>query len=813
MLQTASQRLPVPVNLYVAAVGMAGAAVALATFGAGIPHLSGRFFLYLIIAVASSRMKVVLPGIDGNMSVTYVFTLLALLELGCPQAMLLAMIATIVQSFWGAKRRPRPVQLIFNTACMALTVRLAWVIFSQPWFLGLPEGEAVRLSLAGAGYFCTNTLCVSIVVALSEKRTIQATWRGCYLWSFAYYLVGVSLAEMMHMSIEHLGWRFAVALVPLLYAIYHSFKAYLGKLEQEKEHNAQMAALHLRTIEALAMAIEAKDECTQEHLRRVQVYSENIARRMNLPETDLQALRAASILHDIGKLAVPDYIISKPGKLTPEEFDKMKIHTVVGSAILEQVGFPHAAPAIVRAHHERWDGGGYPDGLKGEEIPIGARILSAVDCFDALSSDRQYRQALPLAVAMEQVASLAGSSFDPQVIEVLKRHYVEFETLTTKTPLRQNAVAKDRLVSRGGAPDAGFQNECPAQQLAAEGFVSPIASARQEVQAILELTHELSGVKRLDQAMSVVEDRLKRLISFDCIAVYVRDGDMVKTEYASGRGSRALASLEIPLGQGLSGWVVENGTPILNGNPAVERANVHDAGKLAFLKSALSVPLSAGGLSGALTLYHAAEDAYNKEHLRVLLEVSGNIARAIEGWLRFQQTQQKATTDELTGLPNARALFRHIQNELVRAEGAHARVAVLVGDLDGFKEVNDRLGHLAGNELLRRVGSILQTTCRAADYVARLGGDEFVMIFAGASPAELDHRIGEIDRMIRATSAEVCEQRTVGMSIGCACFPEDGSDAEALLAQADRDMYRVKRERQSSRERVVELPLAISQVA
>src|SRR5205807_5432358 len=128
---------------------------------------------------------------------------------------------------------------------------------------------------------------------------------------------------------------------------------------------------------------------------------------------EIKALQAASILHDIGKLAVPDYIISKPGKLTPEEFEKMKVHTIVGSAILEQVAFPYSVAPIVRSHHEKWDGSGYPDGLKEEQIPIGARILSAVDCLDALASYRQYRRALPLDEAMEHVVSLAGRSFDP----------------------------------------------------------------------------------------------------------------------------------------------------------------------------------------------------------------------------------------------------------------------------------------------------------------------------------------------------------------------------------------------------------------
>ncbi len=813
MEQRQTKELPVSAKTYIALVVLASSIGIWATFRGWNPGLNGRFLLYLFIAALSSGMKIALPGIDGNLSVNYIFTLLALLELDRPQALLLALISAFVQTFWNRKRRPKPVQLVFNLACIGLTVLLAAGIFQRPWFSSLPEGEALRLAIAGTGYFLMNTLCVAIVIGLSERRMVLGVWKSCYMWSFPYYLVGVSLAEMVHTSIERLGWRFTIALVPLLYVMYRSFKLYLGKLEQERSHNTDMAALHLRTIEALAMAIDAKDECTQEHLRRVQVYSVSIARKMNLPEEEIQALQAAAILHDIGKLAVPDYIISKPGKLTPEEFDKMKTHTTVGAAILEQVGFPYPVTPIVRSHHERWDGSGYPDGLKGEQIPIGARILSAVDCLDALSSDRQYRQAKPLDEAMKHIASLSGRSFDPQVVEVLKRHYKEFEGYTSQAPLRQALLSKDLSVARGDAPDAGFQTDRPRSMAVKEAFMASIFSARQEVQAILELTEELSGTLRGDETLALVAARLKQLLPFDCLAVYIRDEGMLRTRYVHGEGSQGLASLEIPIGQGLSGWVVENNTPIVNGNPAVERGHWHDTGLLSGFGSALSVPLSAKNLSGALTLYLTEEDGYSKDHLRIMLAISGKIASAIELSLRLEQAQTQAQTDELTGLPNARSLCLRLEDEIAAAKATHRRMAVLVSDLDGFKSVNDNFGHLAGNELLKRVARVLQANCRASDYVGRLGGDEFVMIFTGVAAAELERRTAEIDNMVRRESFEVCGDERVGISIGRAFFPEDGSDAEALLSHADSDMYRTKRENKTGRKNVRPAPLAIVQVA
>ena len=282
---------------------------------------------------------------------------------------------------------------------------------------------------------------------------------------------------------------------------------------------------------------------------------------MKLPQHELEALRAAALLHDIGKLAVPEHIISKPGKLTPEEFEKMKIHPVVGAEILERVEFPYPVVPIVRSHHEKWDGSGYPDGLKGEEIPIGARILSAVDCLDALASDRQYRRALPLDQAMEEVAKLSGKSFDPEVVTILKQRYVELERKATSQNKPMARLSTDVKMERGDAPDAGFEVSEPAIDRTGKeyDFLDSIGAARQEVQLLFEFTQDLGSSLSLDETLSVVATRLKRLVPYDAIAVYVcREGRLVP-EYVNGESFRFLSSLQIPIGQGLSGWVAQTG--------------------------------------------------------------------------------------------------------------------------------------------------------------------------------------------------------------------------------------------------------------
>ena len=271
-------------------------------------------------------------------------------------------------------------------------------------------------------------------------------------------------------------WEFPIICLPLVYLVHRSNRTHLAQMERERTHMQAMNGLHLRTIEALALAIDAKDHTTHDHLQRVQLYAVEIGKDLGLSEQELDALTAAAVLHDIGKLAVPESIISKPGKLTRSEFEKMKIHPVVGAEILERVEFPYPVVPIVRSHHEKWDGSGYPYGLRGEEIPIGARILAVVDCLDALASDRQYRRALPLDEAMARVVSEAGTAFDPKVVNAFQARYQELEARarTNEAPAAA-PLSVDIKITHGSAPAAGFRSRSARRRFRAQasGGASP----------------------------------------------------------------------------------------------------------------------------------------------------------------------------------------------------------------------------------------------------------------------------------------------------------------------------------------------------
>jgi diguanylate cyclase (GGDEF)-like protein/putative nucleotidyltransferase with HDIG domain len=754
-----------------------------------------QFLCYLLVALLASGMKITLPGIDGTMSVNFLFILLGVMELSYLETLVLGAAAVIVQCYWKPVKRLRPVQVVFNLSQLTVATTVAYGVYQSAVGGVLRERQPLALMLAAIAYFVFNTVAMSLVISLTEQKKPQKVWKDCYFWSFPYYLVGAGIAEVVRVLNKYSGWQTALLIMPAVYIIYRSYRLYLGKLETEKKHVEAMAGLHLRTIESLALAIEAKDHTTHEHLQRVRVYAMELANDLGLSHDETEALRAASVLHDIGKLAVPEHIISKPGKLTKEEFDKMKIHPVVGAEILEQVQFPYPVVPIVRSHHEKWDGSGYPDGLKGEQIPIGARILSAVDCLDALASDRQYRRALPLDEAMAKVVSEAGKAFDPRVVAALQARYIELEGMAQEqSPEPRPKLSTEVLVERGEAPAAGFETAAKPERPAAHpDFLNSIAAARQEGQMLLELSQELGNSLSLDETLAILSTRLKKLVPFHAIAIYILRDEVLHPEFVSGENEQLFASLQIPLGQGLSGWVAHNRKPILNGNPSVEPGYLNDPTKFSTLRSTLAVSLeSAAGVQGVLALYRAEQDAFTRDHLRILLAISSKLGWVIENALKYRQAESSATTDYLTGLLNARSLFLALEREIGRCRREKSPLALFVCDLDYFKQVNDSFGHLDGNRLLQMFAAEVRETCREYDVAGRMGGDEFVIVAPGISTSASLEMMRRIEAIATEVGRKVCKKEMVSVSVGQASFPADGDTAELLLAEADRRMYRAK---------------------
>jgi putative nucleotidyltransferase with HDIG domain len=621
-------------RVFIAAMCLAG----FVCFGLGFSHWQSndpvKFACYLLAALLASPLRVTLPGIDATLSVNFLFTLLGILELGLPETLLIVLACTVGQAFLGPrKHQPKFVQFAFNWAQLTVSSAIAYGAYKLVAIYVLHAPGPLALLVAAVTQFGCNTAAMSTIIGLTEDKPIYKVWNDSYLWSFPYYMVGAAAAGLVHFLNSHIGWQSSLLVLPPIYLMYRSYRLYFGKLETEKKHAEQVSSLHLRTIEALALAIEAKDQTTGEHLQRVRIYAMEIAKELGLNNDETEALRAASVLHDIGKLAVPEHIISKPGKLTPEEFDKMKIHPIVGAEILEQVHFPYPVVPIVRAHHEKWDGTGYPSGLAGEAIPTGARILAAVDCLDALASDRQYRKALPLDEAMGKVASEAGKAFDPQIVAILQRRYVELEKMANEEPLQSPPkLSTDIKVERGLAPDAGFADSPDGTEhsMPARDSAALISLARRHGQEILELSLQVTSLHTADLA-SLLAVRIKSLLPYDSLAVYRPKNGLLLAEFATGENSILLSSLIVPMGQGLSGWVAQNHKPILNGNPTVEPGYSNDSEKYGTLRSALALPLEGNSrVAAVLVLYRTAQDAFTPGDLRIAEAIGAGLGIAFE---------------------------------------------------------------------------------------------------------------------------------------------------------------------------------------
>src|SRR5579863_3936915 len=332
--QTQSWReLPLSAKMFIGLVVAVGTSVLVY----GVVHQTSKniaeFICYLGISILASRMKVNLPGLTGTMSVNFLFVLLGVLELSFSETLILGSVSILVQSLY--PDRPNAIQVTFNVCAGALSTALAYAVYNHPLSNLLVDSRPLLLAVSACTYFVANTGSIATVISLTEGKRLKKILVECYFWSFPYYLVGAGIAGVIGWFNQTYNWETSLLLVPAIYVIYRSYRLYLGKLEDEKRHVEDMAGLHLRTIEALALAIEAKDQTTHDHLQRVRVYAVEVAKELGVTPDEMQAVHAAALLHDIGKLAVPEHIISKPGRLTLEEFEKMKIHPVVGAEILE----------------------------------------------------------------------------------------------------------------------------------------------------------------------------------------------------------------------------------------------------------------------------------------------------------------------------------------------------------------------------------------------------------------------------------------------------------------------------------------------
>jgi len=576
-------------------------------------------------------------------------------------------------------------------------------------------------------------------------------------------------------------WPIAsLLLVPVV--LYLGLRAYfvlLARFDHERRNVKQISELHLATIEALARAIDAKDGTAENHIRRVQIYATAVARELGMTELEVQAIKTAALLHDIGKLAVPDHILSKPGPLTPEEFQKVQAHPQVGADIIATVPFPYPVAPLILSHHERWDGRGYPLGLKGEDIPLGARILCLVDYFGALTSARPYHEPMAVDAAVSLIEQEAGKALDPRAVEAFLR-------VLPRVREEAEGSGKTAIAPRGTTKSTVFDD---------------IAVAHGEIYALYQIAQTMGTSLGVSDSMAHIASKLTALVPFSACTLFLYDPatDTLRCRFATGTDFELMQQLTLKSGQGLTGWVARNRRSLVNARPSSDL----EAAGLSLptaLQSALVCPLVfEDRVIGTLAVHHTTPSFYQEDHRRLLDRVCEQAAAVINNAIVYERTHEDSLTDPLTGLQNTRFMVTHLNAELARAERLNNEVSLLVLDLDDFKEINDTHGHHVGDRALRDIAQVLRTVIRPYDICVRYAGDEFIVVLADCGFDEAENKRKELQEAVSDTVFEARPGTRVPLSIsaGSAVFPHDGDSYESLLAKADSRMYRDKVARKS----------------
>ena len=648
--QTAARGLPPAARIFVGAVGLCGVAVvghsATTIWRATLP---AEWLLFAILTVLSGSLSIKIPSIQTRFSVSEVFAFTSVLLFG-PEvgALVLALDGLRISFFW----KMNAAQTVFNFANLGVSIWVAGKVFFAAVGLPLsssaaPSGLAVlSLGLMTATYFGLNAGLTATAVALASGRSLRATWKEHYWPLLPSYMAGASLALLLVLAFREVQFSAIALILPLLLICYLTLQSSYGRLEDAKAHVTQLNRLLFSTVETLATAIDAKDEVTHDHVRRVQQGTLALAKAMGVVDSQmLQAIEAAALLHDTGKIAVPEHILNKPGKLTPAEFEKMKRHAPIGADILSSIDFPYPVVPIVRHHHENWDGTGYPDKLKGEAIPLGARILSVVDCFDALTSDRPYRRRMTDEQALAILRERRGVMYDPAVVDTFIADHARIMPVVGAAPHPATRAIGDARAS---------DREKRAAEVAAPG----LAVVSDGLLAVASLSRAMSGEARVADLGALFWTILGQVLPCDTMAIFVPDieTDEIAVEYAAGVHAHAFRDLRRASGTGIAGWCAANTRSAVNADPALD-IGLRNAELNPVLRACLAVPLVEGeALVGVLTLYRGARDGFSEDDLRLIELLAPRLAHSLSAAIDGEEARpQPAALPSLALVRGARA--------------------------------------------------------------------------------------------------------------------------------------------------------------
>ena len=758
-----------------------------------------QFAVLLALVTVASSYPIRIPSTNSSFTASDVFTFLTCLLLGVPAAVAVGVVDAFVSSKRTSKRM---VSWIGGPAMVAMTVFVsghAFYFTLQHYAhvtlnpMGLTEVRADRLlaclALLALMHYFINGFAISTIYALKNRRPILKFWRDSYLWTWWSFFASAVGAAVIYIAAAKFGWLYAVLSLPIIVVTFATYKIYFERINAQTREAEELSRLHLATVEALATAIDAKDQTTHCHVRRVQIYADGLGKLLRLSNGELAAMKAGALLHDVGKLAVPDHILNKPGMLTPAEFEKTKIHTIVGEEILSRVNFPYPVLPIVRHHHERWDGRGYPDGLRAEQIPITARIMSVVDCFDSVREDRPFRQGMSRDEAVALLRKGAGTHFDPRLVELFIEYLPRFEA-----EVDLHGLADNIHISTQATPIAPATEELSHAQITTA--YDKIRNAHREVYALYEIARTFGSSLEVENTLSVLVDKVGHIVPFDTCVVSLFDESQgyARTALAVGRNADALRDRCIACGEGATGFALANRQPVNRLHPSLDFADMTNPMDCEYHAMAALPLFKDDLLLGALSVYSTTLREYSDDQIRLLETFTRLASDALANAVHHARAESNALTDSLTGLPNARSLHLRFDEEVSRAQRTGQRFQLIMLDLDDFKIVNDTFGHKLGDRMLREVALLVHAQLREYDFLARYAGDEFIAIVPDVSADHVEELRERIERTVSNFAIEIRGQgrARVGISVGSALYGVDGETLDQLVMAADEAMYRAK---------------------
>ncbi len=781
---------------YVVVVVVAGAAViAHSAHQLYVDPPGPQWFVLAALTLLTASFTVKVPAIAAYISVSETFVFASVLIFGASAGAITVLLECLVVLFW-MKRGASIHKLLFNTAALAVAIWASGTVFFL--FSGIEPYSKHAATLQQLFfpllvftvlYFLLNSWLIAIAVGFETKQSPLGIWWKNFIWLSINYWSGASVAALIvtyRTDVDYsreVDLRTLAVIVPLLVVSYLTSRVSMQRSEDTNTHLSEVNRLYLSTIETLAMAIDAKDQITHGHIRRVQAYAVALAKQLGVSEERLiKAIEAAALLHDMGKLAVPEYILNKPGKLTPAEFEKMKLHATVGADILSAIEFPYPVVPIVRHHHENWDGTGYPAGLKATEIPIGARILSVVDCFDALTSDRPYRPRLPDDEALRILIERRGNMYDPLIVDTFVRVHKEIAPHPMHVAVPSHAL--NEITGSSGTTVAIGHPQ-----------LDDIAAGADEMSTLYELARALAGQTGITATGDTIVKHLRRLIPFAQSALFLYDAtaDELVVQHAVGEASSTIKGVRVSLGQRLSGWVAANRQTILNSDPALD---LGDAARTLEprLRSSLSTPLIAENeLVGVLTVYSTIQDGFSEEHRRVIGVVARQIGHAFKGMTEFEST---ATRDAVTGLPSLKQLERLVDATSGDNVSPRKGITLLLIDVLHLEDIYREHGKDAGDAALRSVVKQARAGLRSADVLFRCANDEFVALLNDATPETASAIASQILENIRACRLTSDSGEIVPIDVTVTPLVADQTSFNDRMAAARRRLHEQAADRQ-----------------